>query len=119
MKFNPEEVKSETKEDFDKAWSQSGKYLTPSDPAKDHSMKMEKGKPQPVYETLNKLREAYLNMGFDEMVNPIIIEESDIFKQFNYEALAVLDRVFYLGGLPRPNVGYFRRAVRPDRANTG
>ena len=105
MKFNPEEVKSETREDFDKAWSQSGKYLTPVDPSKDYSMKMEKGKPQPVYETLNKLREAYLNMGFDEMVNPIIIEESDIFKQFNYEALAVLDRVFYLGGLPRPNVG--------------
>jgi len=105
MKFNPEEVKQETREDFDKAWSQSGKYLTPIDLSKDYTMMMEKGKPQPVYDTMNKLREAYLNMGFDEMVNPIIIEENDIFKQFNYEALAVLDRVYYLGGLPRPNVG--------------
>jgi O-phosphoseryl-tRNA synthetase len=66
---------------------------------------MEHGKAHPVYETMNKLREAYINLGFEEMVNPIIIEETDIFKQFNYEALAVLDRVFYLGGLPRPNVG--------------
>ncbi len=43
MKFNPEEVKVETREDFDKAWSQSGKYLTPVDPNKDYSMPMEKG----------------------------------------------------------------------------
>ncbi|HEY3423054.1 MAG TPA: O-phosphoserine--tRNA ligase [Methanocellaceae archaeon] len=105
MKFNPEEVKVETREDFDKAWSQSGKYLTPVDPHKDYSIPMEKGKSHPVYETMNKLRDAYMNMGFEEAVNPIIIEESDIFKQFNYEALAVLDRVFYIGGLPRPNVG--------------
>lgn len=89
MKFNPEEVKLETKEDFDKAWSQSGKYLTPVDVSKDYSIKMEKGKTHPVYETMNRLREAYLSMGFEEMVNPIIIEDLDIFKQFNYEALAV------------------------------
>jgi O-phosphoseryl-tRNA synthetase len=105
MKFDPEEVKLETREDFDKAWSQSGKYLTPADPSTDYSIKPGQGKPSPVYDTMNRLREAYLNMGFDEMVNPIIIEDTDIFKQFNYEALAVLDRVFYLGGLPRPNVG--------------
>ena len=105
MKFNPEEVKIETREDFDRAWSQSGKYLAPVDPSKNYELKMEKGKPHPVYDTLNRLRDAYINLGFEEMVNPIMIEESDIFKQFNYEALAVLDRVYYLGGLPRPNVG--------------
>ncbi|MDI6897264.1 O-phosphoserine--tRNA ligase [Methanocella conradii] len=105
MKFNPEQVKLETREDFDKAWSQCAKYLTPVDEGKDYSIKMERGKPHPVYETMNRLREAYLNMGFEEMVNPIIIDDVDIFRQFNYEALAVLDRVYYLGGLPRPNVG--------------
>jgi O-phosphoseryl-tRNA synthetase len=105
MKFNPEEVKLETKEDFDKAWSQGGKYITPADASKDYSIKLEKGKPHPVYETMDRLRHAYINMGFEETVNPIIIEDLDIFKQFNYEALAVLDRVYYLSGLPRPNVG--------------
>ena len=105
MRFDPEEVKKETREDFDRAWSESGKYLTPVDPNKDYSIHMEKGKAHPVYDTMNRLRDAYVNLGFEEMVNPIIIEESDIFKQFNYEALAVLDRVFYLAGLPRPNVG--------------
>ena len=107
MRFDPEQVKQETREDFDKAWSTGGKYLTPTDPAKDYTIPIhhEQGKPHPVYDTLNRLRQAYLNLGFDEMVNPIIIEENDIFKQFNYEALAVLDRVYYIGGLPRPNVG--------------
>jgi O-phosphoseryl-tRNA synthetase len=44
-------------------------------------------------------------MGFDEVCNPILVEEQDVYRQFGPEALAVLDRVFYLGGLPRPNVG--------------
>ena len=65
----------------------------------------ESGKSHPVYEAMNKLRQAYVNLGFEEMVNPIIIEESDISRQFNYEALAVLDRVFYIGGLPARTSG--------------
>ncbi|MDD3136671.1 MAG: O-phosphoserine--tRNA ligase, partial [Methanoregula sp.] len=44
----------------------------------------------------------------DEAENPVIIEEKDIYRQFGPEAMAVLDRVFYLGGLPRPNVGIAR-----------
>lgn len=104
MKFDPEEVKQQTKEDFDRAWSESGRYLTPPE-NKDYTLHHEQGSPHPVYETMNRLRQAYLSLGFEEMVNPIIIEESDIFRQFNYEALAVLDRVYYLAGLPRPNVG--------------
>jgi O-phosphoseryl-tRNA synthetase len=54
------------------------------------------------------LRETYLSLGFDEAENPVIIEEKDIYRQFGPEAMAVLDRVFYLGGLPRPNVGIAR-----------
>jgi O-phosphoseryl-tRNA synthetase len=105
MKFDPEKIKQETKEDFVSAWSTGGKYLAPVDPSHDFTIHPETGRAHPVYDTLNRLRQAYINLGFEEMVNPIIIEESDIFRQFNYEALAVLDRVYYIGGLPRPNVG--------------
>jgi len=59
----------------------------------------------PVFATINRLRETYLSLGFDEAENPVIIDEKDIYRQFGPEAMAVLDRVFYLGGLPRPNVG--------------
>ena len=62
----------------------------------------------PVFATINRLRETYLSLGFDEAENPVIIDEKDIYRQFGPEAMAVLDRVFYLGGLPRPNVGIAR-----------
>ncbi|CAD7770090.1 O-phosphoserine--tRNA(Cys) ligase [Candidatus Methanoperedenaceae archaeon GB37] len=63
------------------------------------------GKPHPVFDTVHRLREAYLRLGFDEMVNPVIVDEEDVRRQFGDEALAVLDRCFYLAGLPRPDVG--------------
>ena len=63
----------------------------------------------PVFATINRLRETYLALGFDEAENPVIIEEQDIYREFGPEAMAVLDRVFYLGGLPRPNVGIARK----------
>ena len=65
----------------------------------------------PIYATIQKLRETYLSLGFDEAENPLIIEEKDIYRQFGPEAMAVLDRVFYLGGLPRPNVGISRKQL--------
>ncbi len=43
------------------------------------------------------------------------MEEAEVYRQFGPEAMAVLDRVFYLGGLPRPNVGIARE--RLDRIN--
>ena len=65
----------------------------------------------PIFATINRLRETYLSIGFDEAENPVIIEEKDIYRQFGPEAMAVLDRVFYLGGLPRPNVGIARKQL--------
>ncbi len=65
----------------------------------------------PVFATINRLRETYLSLGFDEAENPVIIDEKDIYRQFGPEAMAVLDRVFYLGGLPRPNVGIARKQL--------
>jgi len=63
------------------------------------------GKPHMLYDTLAQLRQAYLNLGFSEAVNPVFIEEDHIYKQFGPEAPAVLDRCFYLAGLPRPDIG--------------
>src|SRR5690606_19862349 len=58
-----------------------------------------------LYDTIWMIREAYLRLGFSEMVNPLFIDEEHIYKQFGPEAPAVLDRCFYLGGLPRPDIG--------------
>lgn len=58
-----------------------------------------------LYDTIWELRQAYLQLGFDEIINPLFIEEDHIYKQFGPEAPAVLDRCFYLAGLPRPDIG--------------
>lgn len=44
-------------------------------------------------------------MGFSEVVNPLFIDEEHIYKQFGPESPAILDRCFYLAGLPRPDIG--------------
>lgn len=106
MKFNPDEIKEATKRDFDAAWNEGKKYVpNPGINEKYPRKSLKYGKPHPVFDTIQRLRDAYMRMGFEEFMNPIIVEDRDIHKQFGYEALAVLDRCFYLGGLPRPNVG--------------
>ena len=106
MKFDPEKIKEATKRDFDAAWNEGKKYVpNPGINEKYPRVSLKYGKPHPVFDTIQRLREAYMRMGFEEFMNPIIVEDRDIHKQFGYEALAVLDRCFYVGGLPRPNVG--------------
>lgn len=106
MRFDPEKIKKEAKENFDLAWNE-GKNLikTPLLNERYPRITLTYGKVHPVYDTIQRLREAYLRMGFSEMMNPLIVDEREVHKQFGSEALAVLDRCFYLAGLPRPNVG--------------
>ena len=106
MKFDTEEFKKRAKEDFEAAWHAGPSVLTP--PAADRTyprLQYRRAEPHPVFLTIQKLRAAYLAMGFDEAENPIIVEEQEVYRQFGPEAMAELDRVFYLGGLPRPKVG--------------
>ena len=106
MKFNPDDIKKAASEDFDAAWNKGAEYISESKLNDQYPhMTIKYGKPHPVYDTISKLRDAYLRMGFEEMMNPLIVDEREVHKQFSHEALAVLDRCFYLAGLPRPNVG--------------
>ncbi|MCE8426460.1 MAG: O-phosphoserine--tRNA ligase [Candidatus Methanoperedens sp.] len=106
MKFNPDEIKEATKKDFDASWNEGKKYVSnPGINEQYPRVALKYGKPHPVFDTIQRLRDAYMRMGFEEFMNPVIVEDRDIHKQFGYEALAVLDRCFYIGGLPRPNVG--------------
>ncbi|MDK2948442.1 MAG: O-phosphoseryl-tRNA synthetase, partial [Methanolobus sp.] len=105
-KFNPDDIKKAASEDFDAAWNKGTEYISESKLNDQYPhMTIKFGKPHPVYDTISKLRDAYLRMGFEEMMNPLIVDEREVHKQFSHEALAVLDRCFYLAGLPRPNVG--------------
>ena len=112
MRFNPEDWKKKSHENFEEAWHEGPSLLTPAgSEGKYPFLTYKRAKAHPVFTTINRLRETYLSLGFDEAENPVIIDEKDIYRQFGPEAMAVLDRVFYLGGLPRPNVGIARKQL--------
>ncbi len=112
MRFNPDDWKKKTHENFEEAWHEGPSILTPAGHAgKYPNLTYKRAQAHPVFATINRLRETYLSLGFDEAENPVIIDEKDIYRQFGPEAMAVLDRVFYLGGLPRPNVGIARKQL--------
>ncbi len=106
MRFDPNEIREAAKQDFDKAWQQGREYLgRPSLNEKYPRNTYSYGRPHPIFDTIQKLREAYIRLGFNEAMNPVMVEAQDVYRQFGSEALAVLDRCFYLAGLPRPDIG--------------
>lgn len=117
MKFKPEEIREETRRDFEAAWIAGRRYVNERKLADKYPRsRLRVGKPHPVFETIQKLREAYLRLGFEETMNPVIIEEAEVKKQFGTEALAVLDRCYYLAGLPRPDIGISEARVKQMNA---
>ncbi len=120
MKFDPEEYRKRGREHFEEAWHRGPEILTPPRGSGRYPrLQFRQARPHPVFTTLQRLRDIYLSLGFDEVCNPIIVEEQEVYRQFGPEARAVLDRVFYLGGLERPNQGIGRAELEGIAAITG
>jgi O-phosphoseryl-tRNA synthetase len=93
-KWSSKEIVDEAKKDFEKAWEKTAD-LTKIKTKRKRIFKKKKVRPNLIYEATSKLRKAYLDMGFEEIINPIFIEDTDVHKQFGPEAVAVLDRCYY------------------------
>lgn len=118
--FDPEELRRRAKEDFYGTWEHSSELLhTPHVHERYPRRSVAFGAPHPVFDIIQRMRDAYMRMGFDEVINPIIVDEMDVRRQFGPEAHAVLDRVYYIGGLPRPNVGLSEESISRIEAITG
>jgi len=102
--WNAKKIQKQAQKDFEKAWFDT-KDLIPKGGKKAYHEEGKTGVPHVIPTTVNGLRDAYLKMGFTEVINPVFIEDKQVKKQFGPEAAAVLDRCYYLGGLPRPDVG--------------
>lgn len=112
MRFNAEEWKERARKDFEGAWHRGQEVITPVTYSGQYPRRWyHRPVPHPIFETVQRLRQVYLSLGFDEAINPVMIDEQDVYRQFGPEASAVLDRVFYLGGLPRPNIGIARKQL--------
>ena len=102
MTFDTRRIKVDAKKDFRKTWLESAKLV----PEKTNvSYRVGKGKPHPVQDLIQKVRKVFLDMEFTEIENPMFVSEEDVYKQYGPEAPVILDRVYYLAGLPRPDIG--------------
>lgn len=120
MKFDAHKFKELTEKNFEEAWLAGKKIVEVKDPEKIYPRIFYSfGESHPLFDTVQKLRIAYLSMGFKEVVNPIIVDDVHVKKQFGKEALAVLDRCFYLASLPKPNVGISKEKVEEIKEIVG
>ncbi|ODS42661.1 MAG: hypothetical protein MSIBF_04990 [Candidatus Altiarchaeales archaeon IMC4] len=101
MKFDVRKIRKLAKENFEKAWVETSKEV----PVSGGKLPDGKGKQHPVQELVQKSRSVLLAMGFDEVENQLMVSEEDVYKQYGPEAPVILDRVYYLAGLPRPDIG--------------
>ena len=99
--FDVDEIKSQAKRNFTEAWMSTAKLL----PTGTKVSLQGKGKPHILHELIQRSREILLNLGFDEVENLTILPDSDVSKQYGPEARIILDRIFYLAELPRPEIG--------------
>ncbi|MHA1695343.1 MAG: O-phosphoserine--tRNA ligase [Candidatus Helarchaeota archaeon] len=102
MKFDIKKILELANVDYEKAWIESAKYLEKN--GKKFKL-INKGRPHPLYEFIENARAIMIQMGFEEIVLPMIIEASHVYREYGPEAPLILDRLFYLAGLPRPDIG--------------
>lgn len=120
MKFDARKFKELAERDFEKAWLSGKELVIKNNPNFIYPrLGYFHGEEHPLFKTIEMLRRAYVSMGFKEVVNPIIVEDVHVKKQFGKEALAVLDRCFYLASLPKPNVGISSDRISKIKEITG
>ncbi len=113
MKFDPKKWLELAEKDFELAWNRGYEVLSSRDLNRRYPrISYSPGEEHPLFKTIQDLRRAYLLLGFKEVVNPIIVEDVHVKKQFGKEAPAILDRCFYLSTIPRPDIGISADKVR-------
>lgn len=105
--FDLGKIKSQAKSNFAEAWASTAKLI----PVGTKISLERKGKAHLLRELIQKSREILLKLGFDEVENLTILPDSDVSKQYGPEARVILDRVFYLAELPRPDIGLSEKKV--------
>ena len=92
---------------FEEAWKYGGELLNDGSSYDLHRVTQaaSPGKPHPLNDLIEKMRQRLLQLGFDEIINETIFPQEDIMKQWGPTGYAILDRCYYLAALPRPDVG--------------
>ncbi|MHA1150917.1 MAG: O-phosphoserine--tRNA ligase [Promethearchaeota archaeon] len=102
MPFDTDKIKRKARINYEKAWNDTKNLLK----LKGNLFSLEKkGKSHPVQDFISEARKKMIALGLEELILPMFIEENEIYKQYGPEAVLILDRLFYVAGLPRPDIG--------------
>ncbi|UCD26266.1 MAG: O-phosphoserine--tRNA ligase [Candidatus Bathyarchaeota archaeon] len=102
MRINTKKLLGDARKDYERTWAESARLLKVK--GKYFSL-AKKRKPHPLFDLIIKARDLFLEMGFTEVITPLITEECHVYLQYGPEAPVILDRIFYLAGLPRADIG--------------
>ncbi len=102
MKFNIDDLNQASKEDYEKAWLESKNLLKMKGDL--YALKSQ-GKSHPTKDFIQDARKFMIELGFEELILPMFVDEMDVYKEYGPEAALILDRTYYLAETPRPDIG--------------
>jgi O-phosphoseryl-tRNA synthetase len=109
MPFDVEKIRRTSKLNYEDVWLSTRNLLK----IEGHYFNLEKkGKSHLIYDFICEARKSMLSLGFEELILPMFLEDYEIYKQYGPEAALILDRVYYLAGLPRPDIGISDEKIR-------
>ena len=108
MKIDTRKLLKDAQKDYERTWTESSKLLKFKGK---YFALAKKRKRHPLFDLIIQARNIFLEMGFAEVVTPLITEECHVYLQYGPEAPVILDRIFYLAGLPRADIGISKEKI--------
>ena len=112
VKFNVHKIKKDSELDYEKAWletasllKQEGRYPTLQNKRKEHDLNS----------LIFKVRNTLLDIGFTKTIVPVMIEKGEVYAQYGPERV-IMDRIFFLAGLARPDIGISDKKLEEVKA---
>ncbi|MEW6592140.1 MAG: O-phosphoserine--tRNA ligase [Candidatus Hadarchaeota archaeon] len=109
MKFDTGKIRALAKKDYETAWVEGGNLIEKEGTF--YSVQ-KKQRPHPLYDLIERARWALLELGFTEVVVPILVDKREVQTQYGPESAVILDRVFFLAGLERPDIGISQKNLQ-------
>ena len=108
MRLPVKKLLTQAKAIYEQAWLDSKKYLK----LEGNLFNLKpKGKAHPLREMIEESRTALIGLGFEELILPMFVDEEDVYKEYGPEAALILDRLYYLAELPRPDIGVSQQKI--------
>ena len=102
VKFDARKLRAKAEEDYERAWIESGELIEKQGR---FFFLRNKSKAHPLYNLITEVRSAFLDLGFTEVFLPILVDKREVQAQYGPESAIILDRIFFLAGLERPDIG--------------